>query len=124
LPLGLVVVLLGVLGIAMFDKQALPAARRLAVGTAGVVLAFVLGLVAFAFLGFIAYLLGEVSLVWWAVFALPIVLIFLTVGLAVFTLLPWPKAGVLRHVPYALAVVAAVGLLVWGSYWNLIGWNF
>jgi hypothetical protein len=80
--------------------------------------------VAFAFLGFNAYLFGEVSPVWRAVCALPMVLIFLTIGLAVFTLLPWPQAGVLRHVPYALAVLAAVGLLWWSSYWNLLGWRF
>jgi CubicO group peptidase (beta-lactamase class C family) len=124
LLLGLVAVLLGVLAFALFDRQALPAARWLAVGTGGVVVVFLLGLVAFAFLGFTSYLFGEVSLVWWAVFALPLVLIFLTIVLAVFTLLPWPQAGVLRHVPYALAVLAAAGLLLWANYWNLIGWRF
>lgn len=124
LPLGLVVLLLGVLAFALFDKQALPAARWLTVGAGGVVLAFLFGLAAFAFLGFMNYVFGEVSPMWWVVFALPVVLIFLTIGLAVFTLLPWPEAGVLRHVPYALAVVAATGLLWWSSYWNLLGWRF
>lgn len=61
---------------------------------------------------------------WWTVFALPVVLIFLTIGLAVFTLLPWPQAGILRHVPYALAVSAATGLLWWSNYWNSLGWRF
>jgi hypothetical protein len=123
-PLGLVVVLLGVLTFALFDKQALPVARWLVVGTGGVALAFLLGLIAFAFFGFNAYLFGEVSPVWWVVLALPMVLIFLTTGLAVFTLLPWPQAGVLKHVPYALAVLAGAGLLLWSSYWNLLGWRF
>jgi hypothetical protein len=40
---------------------------------------------AFAFLGFNAYLFGEVSPVWRAMFALPMALIFLTIGLAIFT---------------------------------------
>jgi CubicO group peptidase (beta-lactamase class C family) len=123
LPLGLGMVLFGVLAFALFDKQALPAARWLAVGSGGVVLAFLLGLAAFAFLGFTDYLYGQASSMWWVVFALPMVLIFLTMGLAAFTLLPWPGAGVLRHVPYALAVLAAAGLLWWFNYWSLLGWR-
>lgn len=124
LPLGLVVLLVGMLGFALFDKQALSAARWLTVGTGGVVVAFLLGLVACAVLGFKAYLFGQLPLAWWAVFALPLVLVLLTIGLAVFTLLPWPAPVVLRRMPYALAVLAATGLLWWSSYWNLIGWRF
>jgi hypothetical protein len=74
--------------------------------------------------GFQAYLFGEVSLVWWAVFALPVILIPLTLGLAVFTLLPWPEADLFRHVPYAIAVLSTAGLLLWANYWNLVGWRF
>ncbi len=124
LPLALVVLILGVMVYALFDKQALPAARWLAVGTGGMVLAFLLGLVAFAFVGFLSYIQGQVSLLWWAVFALPAALVVLAAALAVSTLLRWPEAGIARHVPYALAVVAAGGLLLWANFWNLIGWKF
>jgi CubicO group peptidase (beta-lactamase class C family) len=124
-PLGLVALLLGVMAFALFDRQALPAARWLAVGTGVVVLACLVGLVSFAFLGFTDYLLfGRVSPVWWAVFGLPLVFAILAIGLAVFTLRPWPGAGVLRHVPYAVATLAAAGVLVWANHWNVIGWRF
>jgi hypothetical protein len=122
--LGLVFLLLGVLVFALFDKSAPPAARWLAVGVGGVVLAFLLGLAAFAFLGFTSYLYGQVSPVWWVVFALPLALIMLAIALVIVTLRPWPGASALRHVPYALAVVSATGLLLWSQYWNLIGWRF
>jgi len=124
LPLGLMALLLGVLGFAVFDRNALPAARWLAVGAGGVVLAFAVGLVAFALLGFMNYVYGIVLPVWWVVFALPLTLILLTIALAVCIALPWPEPGVIRRAPYALAVAAAVGLLVWANYWNLIGWRF
>ncbi len=73
--------------------------------------------IAFFLFGFISYLYGELSPVWWVVFALPWLLPLLTVGLAVFTLRPWPGASVLRLTPYALAV-AAGGLLWWSNYWT------
>jgi CubicO group peptidase (beta-lactamase class C family) len=124
LPVALVVVLFSALAFALFDRQALPAARWLTIGTSGVVLAFTLGLVAYAVLGFGPYLFGEVSPVWWAVFALPVLLLLLTIGLGVSILLPWPGASLLGHVPYAAATVAATTLLFWLNFWNLIGWRF
>jgi CubicO group peptidase (beta-lactamase class C family) len=124
LPLGLVVVLLGVLIFALFDKQALPAARWLAVGAGGVVLTLLLGLIAYGLPGFTSYLFGKVLPVWWVLFALPPILVILTIGLAVSTLIPWTGVSVLRHLPYALAVLAATGLLWWCGYWNLLGWRF
>jgi hypothetical protein len=124
LPLGLVVMLFGALAFALFDKQVLPAARLLAAGTGVVVLALLLGLGAFALVGSTSYVYGNMSPVWWVVFALPVVLVLLTIGLTVCTVLPWPGAAAIRHVPYALAVVAATGLLLWANYWNLVGWRF
>ena len=123
-PVGLLAVVLGVLVFAAFDRQTLPAARWLTIGIGSITLAFLIGVAAFVILGFTSYLYGELSPVWWMVFSLPVILIFLTIGLAVFTLLPWPGASALRHMPYTLAVLAAVGLLYWFNYWNLLGWRF
>jgi hypothetical protein len=124
LPLGLMVVVLGIAVFALADRQAVPAARWLAVGNGAILLAFLLGLAGFALLGFRAFLLGEVSLVWWVVFTLPVVVIILTISLAVVTLLPWPETAFLRRAPYALTVFSMAGLLWWANYWNLIGWRF
>ena len=123
-PIGLLWVVLGVMVYALFDKQALSVVRWLAVGTGGVALAFVIGMVAFALWGFTSYLFGDMSPVWWVVFALPFLLIVLTIGLAIMTLMPWPQVSNLRHLPYALAVLSMTGLLLWANYWNLIGWRF
>jgi len=123
-PLGLVILLLGVLVFALLDKQALPAARWLIIGAGGVVLVFFLGLITYAIPGFTSYLFGKVSPVWWVLFALPIILLFLTIGLGVSTMVTWPHVGMLRHLPYALAVMAFAALLLWCNYWNLIGWQF
>ncbi|MBN1318431.1 MAG: beta-lactamase family protein [Anaerolineales bacterium] len=124
LPLGLVVVLVGLTIFTAFDRQSLPAVRWLALSSAGIVLALVIGLAAFALLGFTSYLYGKVSFVWRVVLVLPLVLIMLSAFLAVATLQPWPGASILRRVPYILIVLASAGLVVWSGYWNLIGWCF
>jgi len=118
-----VAVLLGVMVWAFFDKRALPAARWLAIAAGSIVLFFALGLGAFALIGFTAYIYGQVSPLWWAVFALPALLIPVSAALLIVTLRP-SALSYDRRWPYALAILAAAGLLVWTHYWNLLGWHF
>jgi CubicO group peptidase (beta-lactamase class C family) len=122
-PVLAVVALLGVMVWAFCDKRALPAARWLAIAAGSIVLLFALGLAAFALVGFTAYIYGQVSPLWWAVFALPLILIPVSAALLIVTLRP-SAMSYGRRWPYALSVLAAVGLLIWTHYWNLLGWHF
>lgn len=123
-PLGLGLMLLGVLVFSLFDKQTIPIVRWLAFSAGGLVVVFAVGLAFFGLPGFTSYLYGKIIPIWWVLFSLPVILILLTVGLGVFTLIPWPGVGLLRHLPYALGVLAASGILWWCGYWNLLGWHF
>lgn len=122
-PVLTVLVLLGVMVWAFFDRRALPAARWLAVAAGGLVLLFTLGLVAFALIGFTAYLYDRVSPLWWALFALPVLLIPVSAALLGFALRS-SSISYGRRLPYLLSGLAAVGFIVWAYYWNLLGWHF
>lgn len=122
-PAGLLLVPLVVMVFAMIDRSSPLVVRRLMSVNAALLLLFLVGLVAFGLFGFMAYIYGNLSPLWWIVFALPIVLIPLSIGLAVRSMWPQSTWRLARRMPYALAALAIIMLLVWAHYWNLLGWH-
>jgi len=59
-------------------------------------------------------------------FALPVLAIVLTIGLAVFTVLAWKDRywGILGRLHYTLVTLAAVVFIPFLHYWNLLGVRF
>jgi CubicO group peptidase (beta-lactamase class C family) len=87
-------------------------------------LIFVVGLVVFLLTGMRELAYGNISLLITLVLAIPLLLIPLTLGEAVFTLLPQAGGTVLMRSGTALVTLATFALLAWLNYWNLLGWRF
>jgi hypothetical protein len=60
------------------------------------------------------------------VFVLALIAAALTVGLVYFTWRAWRESywTVARRIQYTVITVAALGLIVWTHYWNLLGFRF
>jgi hypothetical protein len=59
-------------------------------------------------------------------FALPLITTLLTPGLIYFTWRAWRESywSPARRIQYTIITVAALGLIVWTHYWNLLGFRF
>jgi CubicO group peptidase (beta-lactamase class C family) len=59
-------------------------------------------------------------------FVLPVIAALLTVGLVYFAWRAWREGywSVARRIQYTVITVAALGLILWTHYWNLLGFRF
>ncbi len=96
----------------------------LTLSTTVLALVFIVGLVVFLLTGMQNLAYGNISLLITVVLVIPFLLIPLTLGEAVFTLLPQAGGTALMRSSTALVMLATLALLTWLNYWNLFGWHF
>jgi CubicO group peptidase (beta-lactamase class C family) len=96
----------------------------LTLATTVLALAFIVGMVVFLFTGIGNLAYGSIPLLITIILAIPLLLIPLTLGEAVFTLLPQAGGTALMRGTTALAALTTLAFLIWLNYWNLLGWHF
>ncbi len=87
-------------------------------------LVFMVGMVVFLLTGIGNLAYGTIPLLIIVILAIPLLLIPLTLGEAVFTILPQAGGTALMRGVTALAALTTLAFLVWLNYWNLLGWRF
>ena len=87
-------------------------------------LVFIVGLAIFLLTGIGEFAYGNTPRIIMIILVIPLLLIPLTLGEAIFTLLPQSSGTALMRSSTALVTLATLALLAWLNYWNLLGWCF
>jgi len=119
-PILLVLLLAGISVRSILAKNTRSDIRWLSLGVVLMPVLFFIGLAAFGVFGFTSYLYGQLSPVWIVVFSLPVLYVGLTIALIIRVVI----SKTLWKIINLTTILCASGLIVWMSYWNLIGWKF
>lgn len=84
-------------------------------------LIFMIGIVVFLLTGIGNFAYGTIPLLITTILVIPLLLIALTLGEAIFTFV---GGTALMRGTTALAALTTLAFLVWLNYWNLLGWRF
>jgi CubicO group peptidase (beta-lactamase class C family) len=126
LPLVCLVVLIVATVVARVVLRSQPNAYGfwLTLATTVLALVFIVGMVVFLLTGVENLAYGDMPLLITIILVIPLLLISLTLGEAVFTILPQAGGTALMRSSTAVVTFTLLALLAWLNYWNLLGWRF